>query len=352
MVEQNKPSSKDANLYESGFDLLLENQSLDIVSKLHWSLNLNRQLAREGRYVLHSGTLLHSIDGTLRGDLAERLSSILGMEDCETVYSSLGDRHTQLAPVTFEEYFGTRSKVDVLYRVVKNSFYNNPAHNLIELISSQIQYPNQLNKEYKKHVWEIVEGYCTSGSGGDATKGLFFSELRKPDGLLVGLTGSVDGLVEIKAYIPEEVSAMIDNHSIEYHGEFKEITADYTYDTGKRTVTYELNMYLSKEIAFIDTIRQLGYGLSRLGQDMNILLRFPKDSNYEDLYEYGELLRSLGYKNLIIQRLPLTTVELRKKAKDILRKHWDKIKGNKINKCMFKRYEIENLEIYLFGRNM
>ncbi|MBI2405195.1 hypothetical protein HYV22_03385 [Candidatus Gottesmanbacteria bacterium] len=298
---------------QNDYEKLIKDQAPNILKKIRWQLNyMDRTSTQESRPFNPE----QALDGLIRSNLAEQLSTILSIPDCPTVFSS-GEDSSHLSPTTFTAALGEDterlSKEQILAQVVRKSIEETPLSNIKKLL--QKKYPNEekRQKAYDQLVEEIVAGYSSTGSGTNA--GILYAESVIPDGVLQNAQGEIIGFSEVKTYRPDELDSL----------------------------KQKLSDQISGEITFIDNLRTVGFGMPALGDDMPMLLRFPSDIPDESLKSLGQDLQKLGFSRVLIQKLPLNSTQLSEISKELVRSNLKQIRRGTIE---FSQEGIELLEKY------
>ena len=87
-----------------------------------------------------------------------------------------------------------------------------------------------------------------------------------------------------------------------------------------------------------------------MGADNLVLLRFPNDIPDNLLTQYGEMVVSYGFTNVVIQKLPFSREELEIIAKEVIKSRWSilnfqLLKGNNFaNRDLNVLHEYANSE--------
>ena len=91
------------------------------------------------------------------------------------------------------------------------------------------------------------------------------------------------------------------------------------------------------EVAFVDILRGLaGLGPERDSHNL-VVLRFPGDIPDNLLIQYGEMIVSYGFRNVVIQKLPFSGEKLDIIARELVKAQWSSLishssKGNFSNR--------------------
>jgi hypothetical protein len=322
----------------------LKENSEDVIQKIKWQMAFTKRVKDEARTPLNPGELNSFIDGLLRAELSERLSATLQMDECETAYASPGSSTEGLKVASFREITGHRSKEQVLTFAVEKSLKEAPPAALQRYFKRTYSDEEMRGDFYLATLQDIVDGYTAQGSNGGA--GIFFGETVIPDAALVSAGGEAAGFVEVKAYFPDELEALVDYlRSRQKAGRMVSPKGLIGIRRDGKTRTFSLGVDLDGEILFVDTFRQAGYGLEPLGAAMPAVLRFPKDNSDEQLKRFGEILTTLHYPNVVIQKLPITSGELSRLGRKFVAANLAKFK-TKDTKFIYSDREIRVLEVY------
>jgi len=282
------------------------------------------------------------LEGFLRGNIAERVSNALQPALCDTVYNPSRFDMGQVKSTTFAKRWGVGTKEGVLAIAVKKSLTQHP-------LTINLDYMEELPEAEKQTLLadfnaEIVAGY-TAGPNRKYENdkgGIFFEETVIPDEVLIDRKRKPVGFVEVKAYKQPEFNLMLENLAAQRAA--GNLTQPFV-EVNVGNISMVLGAKLGKETKFIDTIREVGYDLPALGNIMPGILRVLEDIPLDMAITYGSVARDLGYRGIVIQRLPVTTKQVQGKVVSLIESNMEAIKTNSVGlKKPFSPQEIQLLE--------
>lgn len=333
----------------------------EILSKVKWSLSIQKN--SENKVPWGPEYAKERISGNLRGVVAEAVSEKVALGDAETVYSSADVDMGSYKTISPREFSNapTNRKGDVLSHLLKRSLEEKP----LQVFDPKVRNPNNpivkqfkeeqmkknaprvsseeysrllkeyLNREKEKMNGEIVEGYTwTTVKGKDGSPGYpageWFGSTVIPDRLIIDGNGKLAGILEDKAYPADELAKLISlikksgKQAMSYRGTAADFGKTYL---GADKEPYNVGADLDKETAFADIIGGLKEGTPEKGTDNLVVLRFPADMPDNLLNQYGEMICSCGYQNVVIQKLPFSVSELGVIAKEVVKSQWDNLEN-------------------------
>ncbi len=350
----------------------------ETLSRLKWSLSFSRVKGIPWNEEASTQRMV----GGLRGFFAEYVGDRLPVSMAETVYSSREIPLADLNIISPRDYVEspTNRKGDVLGTALNTSFEEHPMHLfgadplhnkiLIEKFEEErrknhapkVSYEERqrLLQEYLARTEEtitrefkegMVYGEVKEGKG-KFPAGEIFASTVIPDGILVNAEGAGVGVVEVKAYTADELSRLLEltrnspTGAVQYTGKASDFGRTYA---GASMESFTLGADVAKEVAFIDTVRDLIGGSETGGDNENnlIVLRFPADIPNNLLVQYGERIVNYGFPNVVIQKLPLSGPELDIIAKEIVKSRWGAIGMQLLKKQNFADREIKVLAKYV-----
>src|SRR3972149_5061825 len=251
----------------SRLEKVVQESQGDMIQKIKWQLAFSKRMREGTKAPFDPEELRDHIDGLLRADLSERLSVLLDFGECETVYSSPGFDASGLKVASFREITGHNSKEQVLTFAVEKSLNEAPPVALKNYLYRSIRDETERKVFYNEALREIVQGYSAQGSNGNV--GIYFGETVIPDAALVNTEGEISGFVEVKAYFPGELEALVRHlRALRKEGKLVSPKAMIDVEQGGKVRNFNMGVDLDGEILFVDTIRRSGYGLEPLGADM------------------------------------------------------------------------------------
>lgn len=325
---------------QAGFESNLSQNHEEILSKIKWQLEFTQKKHNDP---FNKQTIEKQLDGLLRGDFAERLSLQFEPQQCRTVYNPTNIELSQYHIASFESLTDQKTKAGILAFAVRKSFKDSPPKNLTTYLDSITDNDDRKEALMDQITNEIVEGYSSKGT--ETNSGIFFRDTVIPDATLVNSKDEIAGVVEVKAYFPEELHRLVVrlNNDAESGKQLK-THADIGV-SGSTPSKLNLGIDLNREIEFIDILRSVGFGLKELDVTMPALIRFPSDIPDDLIINYGDILTRCGY-SVVLQKIPITTTELTKRAKEFVRNNLELI-TNKAHKGMtFSDRERKVLEDY------
>jgi hypothetical protein len=327
--------------YEMNFENSINKNSDEILSKIKWQLDFTRKYQN---LKFNPRNVTYLLTGLLRGDLAERLSNVMPIENIQIVFDPSGLSKAGLKVISLHELTGQKTKEGALKIAVERSLKESPPKGLEEYFRKEINDEGKRREMFDWTVREIVDGYSAKGSG--INSGIFYGETTVPDNLLMNEKGEVAGFVEVKGYRPEEFLALMKILlEKDKEGILVKPLAQVKLEMEGETQNYNLGFDIESEIHFVDIFRSLYGGLPRLDVDMPILLRLPKDIPDNLLGQFGSILEKLGYQKVCIEKLPLTSQELTQRAKKLIKHDLEEIKLRK-TRMQFSDKEIKILESF------
>lgn len=328
-----------------------------ILNQVKWSLDIRNQ---NGKIPWNSQLIRNKLSGKLIGSVAEAVDERVSLMDAETVFNPKNISLEDLKVVSPQVFSGatTNRKADVFSRLLRKSFEEKPlaAFNpqkriknnpLIDKFKEERaffkapQVPPQeytsLLREYMIEAKEKIEDEFVQGYA-HHPEGEFYASTVIPDGLVVKGDNLI-GMFEVKAVKAEELDrAMTIIRSNKKRGGRETsvvgTAADFghTYP-GADKEQYRMGVDLDKEAEFVDILQGLTGKGENLGVNNLIILRFPDDIPDNLLNQYGEMIVSCGYTNVVIQKLPFSREELNVIAKEVVKSRWQslyaQLSGNK-----------------------
>jgi hypothetical protein len=331
----------------------------EILSKVKWSLSIQKNGEKSGPW--NPELAKERISGNLRGMVAEAVSEKIPLSDAETIYSSKNTDLGSYKTVSSQEFSNapTNRKGDVLSHLLKKSLEEKPLQvfdpNIRDSnnpIVQQFKKERKLNNEPKvspeeyikllktymktqkeNYNEDIIRGYTWAmikGKNGkvDIPAGEWFGSTVIPDRLVVDGNGKLAGILEDKAYPADELAKLFSiikekgKQAVFYHGTAADFGKTFR---GADDEPYTIGADLDKETTFADIIGALKEGASEKGADNLVVLRFPADMPDNLLNQYGEMISSYGYQNVVIQKLPFSVGELEVIAKEVVKSHWNNL---------------------------
>ncbi|MBW6441388.1 hypothetical protein K0B04_00565 [Patescibacteria group bacterium] len=343
-------------LAEKVYRELIDNKDKggELLSKIKWSLSLQKNPdvpdSDERR--------LSKLEGNLRGAVAEEVSNLLGIDNCETVFISGNVSLGKCSILSPHEFVGSEknTKASVIYTAlikaldlkpieifgkdmsdseIVSEFKESrkgkgylPKEKYGELLRS---YLDQKRKEIKGGVGvdrkieeELREDYRSVPRGAPDEYSTLTSEAFNktviPDGFLVR-EGSPVGLLEVKAYEPDELATLM--QKIKETGKLGTQYRGFASDFGKNYLGADKDKFVmgadfNKETEFVDFIRGVLNGEPNKNEENILVLRFPNDIPDNLLNQFGQMIVDYGYPNVLIQKLPLSNQELTVISKEIV----------------------------------
>ncbi len=351
MPQDQKPElSGESELYK-----LLAEYREEILSTIKWSLVQQDKLPNVPK---SDERVISFIEGNLKGMVAEKLSVLLGFDNVETVFKSdgfpgMGFSLEALETLSPGDYVGSSNrKADIISTALKNSLEDKPlgyrkGKDDSEIVSDfkesrrgkpylpKEQYGEllrfyikttrkKLSDALSKINEDLLEDYKSpprnAPLGYDTFVGEMFRNTVIPDAFIIKKGEKTDlvGLVEVKAYTPDELATLIDkikkNEGSQESGTRFKVTGT-AYEFGKifpgaEKVKFNMGFDINKEVGFVDFIRGVSKGESNRYEQNIVVLRFPKDIPNNLLSQFGQLIVDYGYPNVVIQKLPFSNQDL------------------------------------------
>ncbi|OGC45595.1 hypothetical protein A2V49_03830 [candidate division WWE3 bacterium RBG_19FT_COMBO_34_6] len=347
---------------------------------MKWSISFQKN--RDESIPWNEKRSLEHLSGNLRGIVAEEISLELSPNAIETVFSSKDFSLKKLAiklPQNFTDAL-TNRKGDVLGAALAHSLKEKPLEifnkdkidpriktqfdmELLKTGSPRLPAPEYYKKlndyiedlergvaeDFMKNTWgKVKEKDSTITPAGE-----FYDQTTIPDAIIGNENNEMIGFIEVKAYTSDELAALlklirqrIEDHgsnSPHYEGTASNFGKNYP---GAEKEKFTMGVDLDKEIKFLDTLRGLVNGEPDKDSDNLIILRFPNDIPDNLLMQYGELIVSYGYPNLVIQKLPYMVEELNVISKTLLGTQMQKLNYQLMKKMNFSDRELSVLEKY------
>jgi len=353
-----------------------------ILSRVKWSLDFQKRIGNDIPWSPEA--IKERISGNLIGFIAETVSEKIPLLDAQTVFNPGKIPLESLKVVSPQEFAGSDSnkKGDVLAHMLRKSFEekplkmfdpnirlkNNPVIGMFKeerrksgapQVPSQ-EYGRQL-REYMVRMKEEMEeetiksyayGEVKEKDGSVTPAGEFFGQTAISDGIVIK-EGEPVGIFEVKAYKAEELdkAMLLIRKSGKEATYFKGTAADFGKKyPGADKEQYNIGADIDKEVAFVDILRGLTGKGTDMGADNLVLLRFPNDIPDNLLTQYGEMVVSYGFTNVVIQKLPFSREELEIIAKEVIKSRWSilnfqLLKGNNFaNRDLNVLHEYANSE--------
>ena len=385
MIESVSPEVSRQDLAEKVLESLVTDKRKceEILSKVKWSLGVQKK-KNETSNSWNSDAISERVEGNLRGFVTETVSENIPLYKAENVFSSGEIPLETLKVVSPQEFAGSFSnkKGDVMSTLLRRSLEDKPlrvfdpevrvsgnpiisqfkekrSREKSPQVSSQ-EYGDQLRRYLKQvekeTIEQIIQGYTYSSvkekDGSTTPAGEWYDTTVIPDGIIVN-EGVPVGVVEVKAYQTEELGKLLSlirasgKNAISYKGTATDFGKNYQ---GADTEPFSLGVDLNSEVAFVDILR----GLADKGKERDtynlIVLRFPNDIPNNILSQYGEMIVSYGYRNVVIQKLPFSNSELDDMAKEVVRSQWGSLSFQLLRGGNFSDRELNILEQYIGGK--
>ncbi len=355
----------------------------EILSKVKWSLGVQKR-GRGDVIPWDPEAATQRISGNLRGFVAEEVSKLVAFSGAKTVFKSTDDITLENLKIASPQEFShshTNKKGDVLGYLLRKSLKekplrvfdssirmkNNPVVHRFKEERARNKSPNVPSQEYGRQLREyirtvegdtndqIVQGYTygpvREKDGSTTPAGEWYKNTVIPDSLIIDGDTPV-GIVEVKAYQTDELGALLSliraggKQAIRYKGTAADFGKTYT---GAEKEHFNLGVDLNGEIDFVDIVR----GLSGNGEERDVhnlvVLRFPSDIPDNLLVQYGEMISSYGYQNIVIQKLPFSNLELDTIAKEIVKSQWGNLSFQLLEGDNYSNRELSVLEKYYKG---
>ncbi len=349
----------------------------EILARVKWSMGVNKRNGKDVPW--NPDATRGKLSGNLRGLVAEAVSEKLSLLDIQTVFSSKDPHLEGLSVVSPQEFAGSggNKKGDVLAHMLEESLREKP----LQMFDPTVRMPNnpiiagfkkerleskapqvtpqeygRLLRDYMARIEEetndqIVKGYTYAPvreKGGSVTPaGELYVRTVIPDALILD-QGTPVGLVEVKAYQADELAKLLTlirttgKEGIRYTGHAGQFGKTYP---GAENDPYSLGADLDGEVAFVDILRGLaGLGTERDSHNL-VVLRFPADIPDNLLIQYGVMIVSYGFRNVIIQKLPFSGEELDVIARELVKAQWPDLNSHS-SKGNFSNRELEVLKQY------
>lgn len=351
----------------------------EMLARVKWSLDLQN---RSGNKITWGPEAIKGrISGNLIGFIAEAVSEKIPLSNAQTVFNPQTIPLEALKVVSPQEFADSTSnaKGDILAYMLRRSFEekpfkfldpkvrvkNNPLIDMFKKerresgasqVSSQ-EYGIELGKYLVRMKdameEEVIEGYAHEKArekdGSVTPAGEFIKATVIPDGIVTDKEGYPVGVFEVKAYDAEELGDAM--FLIRKRGReatyFKGTAANFgKMYPGADKEQYSIGVDIDKEVAFVDILR----GLTGKGTDMGagnlVLLRFPNDIPDNLLIQYGEMIVSYGFTNVVIQKLPFSREELDIIAREVIKSKWGTLSFQSLRGSNFSERDLEVLRKY------
>ncbi len=329
----------------------------EILSRVKWSLDFQKRIGNEIPWSPEA--IKERISGNLIGFIAETVSEKIPLSDAQTVFNPRKIPLESLKVVSPQKFTGLPSnkKSDILADGIRRSLNekplrifdpnvrlkNNPAIEMFKEGRRKSGAPQVSPQEYGRQLREymalmeeemekeLIKGYAygevREKDGSVTPAGEFFGGTVIPDGIVTkeGEEEEPVGIFEVKAYTAEELDramALIRKSGKEATY-FKGTAADFSKKyPGADKEQYGIGVDIDKEVAFVDILRGLTGEGTGTGVENLVLLRFPNDIPDNLLIQYGEMIVSYGFTNVVIQKLPFSREELNIIAKEVIKSRW------------------------------
>jgi len=344
-----------------------KNTGAEILGKVKWSLDKVKERSGNG---WNSEAVADNIAGNLRAIVAEKVAERTPLSKAQIVFKS-GDINLEGLTVESPQKVSganTNLKGDVLGYLLRKSLKEKPMevfdpntrvknNPVIEHFKEQRvknKAPNVSREEYgrllrdymdktrENTIEQIIQGYTYTPDGE------WYKTTVIPDGII--MKGDVaEGPFEVKAYKADELAKLLSiirssgKQAIFFKGTAADIGKTYP---GADKIPYMLGVDLNSETDFVDIVRSL----SEKGEDRDasnlVVLQFPNDIPDNLLIQYGEMVVSYGYKNVVIQKLPLSVQELDVIAKELVNSQWGNLKFQLLKQRNYSDRELKILQNY------
>ncbi len=333
----------------------------EIPEILKWTFNFNK--GKEHYSKKATQTLLN---GVVRGIMTERISHLTPLNQAGTI----DPREGSLAHLLSELEMVTPQDLTLPTIGVKRNWKSDPWKNprftarwqkgkksglLQGAVYSTVDVPKEIpEKEKSAYVSEVVEGYggakpkTKSEESEGAQAGLYYKETTMPDAFITHKDGVLAGVVEVKAYSPQEFALYVakakENQSLQVFIETEEYNKALGVDEEHYGGGLHLGFDIEGEQRMLDILRDATTQAAPLEGSVPVVLRVPSDVANENIKKFRELCLDLGYENVAVQKLPYTFEELQEMSKQAIRNMKEEFTGNR--KLQFSKRELGVLGEY------
>lgn len=300
------------------------------------------------------------LKGAIRGVVTERASQLVALNEGEMVVPKEGTLKDYLGGCRtisgYDESIPTLGVYSERTRSGKKLSWGSQRGKKMGILQaatrSTISIPDNIpRREVPQYILELVEGYGgtpprTGGEGSQA--GLHYEETAMPDSFVMNSDDEFVGVVETKAYTPEEFSLYVRKAKEKGYLEVDVDYDEYYEATGVDAEHYGESMRLGFDIdgqqRMLDILRDAINEKEPLENTGIVLLRVPSDIVDDDIEELEQLSRRYGYGNLAVQKLPFTSDELDELGKRVVGKIGDDF--SKHSNYRFANRELKILSEY------
>lgn len=320
-------------------DLKVDGKTLyELPGLLKWTHDINKK--DENYSPKASGELL---PGIVRGIVTERISQLVELKEGEVVVPKKGTLRNYLSECEIISAFDPRiptlgvSNSEMRNKneptELKEGWWQGSKPGILQAATrATVDIPKEVSeKDSSQYILEVVQGYGGSkpGSTGKseisgAEAGLYYSQTAIPDSFLINRENEFVGVVETKAYSPEEFSLYVKKAAEQ--GSFEVQISDEDYNQALMTETehyggtIRLGFDIEGQQKMLDILRDAHNQLDPLENMGIVILRIPADVSETDISEFDDLCHDFGYDNVVVQKLPFSFEEIDQIGKEAVRK--------------------------------